>query len=84
MMMISSRKGSDFCDFDAWNQTKQKLKEYKMRRRQDNDLIYTSIILQDNSALTIKDQDDKKLNLFIERVTCSLSAPTFSLLKIAG
>lgn len=41
IMMISSRKGSDFCDFDAWNQTKQKLKEYKMRRRQDNDLIYT-------------------------------------------
>lgn len=42
---------------DTWNQTKQKLKECKMKR-QDNDLIYTKRILQDNLALKINDDDD--------------------------
>lgn len=32
MTIVTFRKGSDFCDFDTWNQTKEKLKEYKMIR----------------------------------------------------
>lgn len=42
------------------------------------------ISVQDNLALKVKDQDDKKLNLFIKNVKFSFSVSLFALLKTAG